>query len=51
MDKNSTQKMGQFLADMINQAADKRARLQQKEARFRQSLGTQLHVPKKESEK
>lgn len=42
--KSSTELLAEFLASSINQAADKRARQIQKEARFRGALGTRLEV-------
>ena len=47
----STEAVAQWLADSVNRQSDREARRIQKEARFRQSLGIRLQVPKKESEK
>ncbi|QLH33810.1 MAG: hypothetical protein HWD62_16595 [Cyclobacteriaceae bacterium] len=49
--KSATEKVAQYLADLINAAEDREAKRIQKEERFRQSLGIRLQVPKKELEK
>lgn len=46
--KSKTEIVGQHLANLINAGADRKAKLQQKEERFRRGLGIRLQVPKEE---
>lgn len=44
--KSSVEQVAQFIADAINNQLDKEARRKQKEARFKNALGTRLKVSK-----